>query len=109
MKSIRRTLLLTVLCVLIITLGVVSVVVYRLSVSSLREKERASKDLVEQRYNELQDDELRNRADLLARDVQQRFQWDLWAIRWQGAEVSSVLSALGQYGHVPLGVSLSTS
>lgn len=96
MKSIRRTLLLTVLCVLIITLGVVSVVVYRLSVSSLREKEQAAKDLVEQRYNDLQDEELRARADLLARDVQQNFQSEKWWLRW-------VLAAVGGYAPLPPG------
>src|SRR5262249_17203421 len=111
MKSIRRTLLLTVLSVLVIALGVVSVVVYRLSVSTLREKERAAKDLVEQRYNDLQDEELRNRADILARDVQQNFQGDKWWLRWQAAEAASVLSpfpALGPSGQAPLLISLST-
>src|SRR5262245_41982714 len=92
MKSIRRTLLITVLCVLVITLGVVSVVVYRLSVSSLQDKERVAKELVEQRYNDLQDEELRNRADILARDVQRNFQWEKWGLWWQLAEIAAFSS-----------------
>src|SRR5262245_51165319 len=109
MKSIRRTLLITVLCVLVITLGVVSVVVYRLSVSSLREKERAAKDLVEQRYNDLQDEELRNRADILARDVQQNFQGDKWWYRWQMAAIGGdALVAPGPSGQSPTLATLDT-
>src|SRR6476659_1755083 len=109
MKSIRRTLLLTVLCVLIITLGVVSVVVYRLSVSSLREKEQAAIDLVEQRYNDLQDEELRNRADILARDVQQNFQGDKWWLHWQMAAVGGFASVTcGSFGQFPAVTTLAT-
>jgi len=109
MKSIRRTLLFTVLCVLIITLGVVSVVVYRLSVSSLREKEQAAKDLVEQRHNDLQDEELRNRADILARDVQQNFQGDKWWYRWQMAAIGGYAPLpAGPFGQVPTLATLAT-
>jgi signal transduction histidine kinase len=108
MKSIRRTLLLTVLCVLLVTLGVVSVVVYRLSADSLREKQKASRDRVEQRYEEYQDDELRNRAEILARDVQQNFQRDKWWLRWQLAATGGFVPAFSPSGQVPLLASLAT-
>src|SRR5262245_16042252 len=109
MKSIRRTLLITVLSVLVITLGVVSVVVYRLSVSSLRAKEHAAKDLGEQRHNDVQDEELRNRADILARDVQQNFQWEKWGLRWQLAEIAAFSSPTTPLTPVPLLIAVPTS
>src|SRR5205807_7544349 len=106
MKSIRRTVLFSVLCVLVITLGVVSIVVYRLAVSSLQEKERAARMLVEARYNDWQDQELRNRAELLARDVQQNFQTEKWWQRWEIAAANEFFSPLMVNGHVPLTVAL---
>src|SRR5262249_17211662 len=108
MKSIRRTLLLTVLCVLLVTLGVVSVVVYRLSVDSLQEKQIASRDRVQQRYDEFQDEELRNRAEILARDVQQNFQGDKWWLRWQLAAAGGLVPAFSPSGQAPLLASLAT-
>lgn len=108
MKSIRRTLLLTVLCVLLVTLGVVSVVVYRLSADSLLEKQKASRDRVEQRYEEFQDEELRNRAEILARDVQQNFQGDKWWLRWQLAAVGGFVPPIAPSGQVPFLASLAT-
>lgn len=108
MKSIRRTLLLTVLCVLLVTLGVVSVVVYRLSVDSFKEKQQASRDRIQQRYEEFQDEELRNRAEILARDVQQNFQGDKWWLRWQLAAAGGLIPPIAPSGQVPFLASMAT-
>jgi two-component system, OmpR family, heavy metal sensor histidine kinase CusS len=93
MKSIRRTLLFGVLAVLVVTLGVVSLVVYRLAVDTLREKQHAARDLIEVRHNEVQDGELRNRAENLARDVQQNFVSEKFWLLWRAAEAGVVFSA----------------
>src|SRR5687767_8201917 len=98
MRSIRRTLLLSVLGVLVVTLGVVSVVVYRLAADSHREKQQADRRLVEARYNDQLDEDLRNRAELLARDVQQNFAVDRVFMRWLGAEAAAVASPVTPYG-----------
>jgi signal transduction histidine kinase len=96
MKSIRRTLLLNVLVLLVATLGVVTYVVYYTTVEALREKQRAARELVEVRYSDQRDEELRNRADNLARDVQQNFSVEKWWLRWAGAEVNAILSPVGR-------------
>src|SRR5438270_815155 len=94
MKSIRRTLLLNVLLLLVATLGVVTYVVYYTTVEALREKQRAARELVEVRYNDQRDEELRNRADLLARDVQQNFSVEKWFLRWAGAEAGGLMAPI---------------
>ena len=109
MKSIRRTLLLNILLLLVVTLGVVTYVVYSTAVDALREKEHAAQELVEVRYNDQLDEELRNRADHLARDVQQNFQVEKMWLRWLGAEAAAVASPVNQYGQVPLLIALSQS
>jgi signal transduction histidine kinase len=106
MKSIRRTLLLNVLLLLVVTLGVVTYVVYSLAVDALREKQRAARELVEVRYNDQRDEDLRNRAELLARDVQQNFQVEKAWFRWMGAEAAAVLSPVNQYAQMPTLVAL---
>lgn len=107
MKSIRRTLLLNVLALLVVTLGVVTYVVYHTAGGALREKQRASRELVEVRFNDQRDEELRNRAELLARDVQQNFQFDKAWIRWMGGEAGAVVSPLTPHAEVPLLIALS--
>lgn len=107
MKSIRRTLLLNVLLLLVATLGVATYVVYRTAAGALREKERTARELVEVRYEDQRDEDLRNRAELLARDVQQNFQVEKWRQKWVGAEVAAVLSPLTPYGQGPLLIALS--
>src|SRR5262245_40110221 len=107
MKSIRRTLLLNVLLLLVVTLGVVTYVVYSLAVDALRDKQRAARELVEVRYNDQRDEDLRNRAELLARDVQQNFQVEKAWFRWVGAEAAAVLSPVNSYGQMPTLVAMS--
>jgi two-component system, OmpR family, heavy metal sensor histidine kinase CusS len=107
MKSIRRTLLLNVVLLLVVTLGVVSYVVYYTAVGALREKQRAARELVEVKYEDQRDEDLRNRAELLARDVQQNFQWDKWRTRWLAAEAAAVVSPLTPYGQAPWLVAMS--
>jgi two-component system, OmpR family, heavy metal sensor histidine kinase CusS len=101
MKSIRRTLLLTVLLFLVVTLGVVSLVVYHTAAGALRDKQRSARELVEVRYEDQRDEDLRNRAELLARDVQQNFEVEKWRQKWIGAEAAAVISPLTPYGHGP--------
>ena len=107
MKSIRRTLLLNVLLLLVVTLGVVTYVVYRTAAGALREKQQADRELVVVRFNDQRDEELRNRAESLAREVQQNFQVEKVWFRWLGAEAAAVVSPVTPYGQVPLLIALS--
>jgi signal transduction histidine kinase len=106
MKSIRGTLLLNVLALLVVTLAVVTYVVYRTTADALREKQRAARELVQVRYDDQRDEELRNRADLLARDVQQNFSIEKWYLRWAGAEVNAVLTPATRMYWGPMDVAL---
>ncbi len=94
MTSIRRTLLVNVLLLLVVTLGVVSVVVYRTSADALREKQRSARELVELRYEDQLDEELRTRAEILARDVQSNFQPDEFWARLTAAELFGLANGL---------------
>lgn len=107
MVSIRRTLLLNVLLLLVVTLGLVTYVVYYTAVGAIREKQQTARELVNLRYDDQRDEELRNRADLLARDVQQNFQADKMWHKAVGAEAATVVSPLTPYAQLPLLVALS--
>jgi signal transduction histidine kinase len=75
MKSIRRTLLLNVLLLLVVTLGLVTYVVYRTAAGALRERQQAATELARVRYDDRRDEALRARADKLASEVQSNWNW----------------------------------
>ena len=106
MKSIRRTLLLNVLLLLVATLGVVTYVVYSLAVDALREKQRAARELVEVRYSDQLDKDLWNRAELLTRDVQQNFQVEKNWARWMGAEAAAIIAPVTPTGPGQMAIAL---
>src|SRR5206468_2764017 len=91
MKSIRRTLLFNMLLLLVVTLGVVSFFVYRTAEGALRQRQRTARELVEVRYADRQDEQLRNRADELAGEVQSNFNRDEFRKQWIASEVSALL------------------
>jgi signal transduction histidine kinase len=90
MKSIRRTLLLNVLALLVVTLGVVSYVVYHTAAGALRERQQAAAELAHVRYQDRVDEALRARADKLAFEVQSNFNHDHHRNLWVAAELSAL-------------------
>ncbi len=108
MTSIRRTVLLNVVCLLVITLGVVTAIVYSTSVEAIREKRKAAETLVELRYQDNRDDELRKRADKLAGDVQSDFNRTGFRNHWVASQLSALGTSLAPSGQAPLLVSLAT-
>ena len=104
MTSIRRTLLLNMLLLLVVTLGVVSYFVYRTAEGALRQRHNTARELVEVRYADRQDDLLRNRADELAGEVQSNFNRDEFRKQWMASEFYAVIPQVIQsfaLGHGP--------
>jgi two-component system, OmpR family, heavy metal sensor histidine kinase CusS len=81
MRSIRRTLVLNVLLLLLVTLGTISAIAYRTTRQSLLDKERATAELVVVQFNDKRDEALLNQAHMLAREAQS--QYDLSKMRQQ--------------------------
>jgi two-component system, OmpR family, heavy metal sensor histidine kinase CusS len=98
MKSIRRTLLLNVLLLLIVTLGVVTYVVYRTAVDALREREQAATELAHVRYQDRVDEALRARADRLAFEVQSNFNHTNHRNQWIAAELAALAPPISGFG-----------
>src|SRR5262245_25013696 len=94
MKSIRRTLLLNVLLLLVVTLGVVTYVVYRTAASALRERQQAAAELAHVRYQDRVDEALRARADRLAFEVQSNFNHTNHRNQWIAAELAALTPPL---------------
>src|SRR4051812_47674112 len=90
MKSIRRTLLLNVLLLLVVTLGVVTYVVYRTAAGALRERQQAATELAHVRYQDRVDEALRARADKLAFEVQSNFNHTNHRNLWVAAELAAL-------------------
>jgi signal transduction histidine kinase len=109
MKSIRRTVLLNVILLLVVTLGVVSWLVYRTAVDALRERQRTGRELAETRYEDRRDEALRNRAEKLAGEVQSNWNRTDFRNQWIATELSALSAPVGPSGHVPLGVCLGLS
>lgn len=69
MKSIRRSLILKVLALLVVTLAAVFGLSYRIVEWALEEKKRAAVEILDRQYREKIDDALRERAETLGRNV----------------------------------------
>ncbi|HEX3150499.1 MAG TPA: HAMP domain-containing sensor histidine kinase [Gemmataceae bacterium] len=95
MKSIRRTLLLNVLLLLIVTLGVVTYVVYYTAAGALRERQQAATELAHVRYEDRRDEALRARADKLASEVQSNWNSTNFRNQWVASEVAAVMAPMG--------------
>src|SRR2546423_1181335 len=91
MKSIRRTLLLNVLLLLVVTLGVVSYVVYHTAAGAMRARQKVSTELAHVRYQDRVDEALRARANKLAFEVQSNFNHTNHRNLWVAAEVASIM------------------
>jgi signal transduction histidine kinase/HAMP domain-containing protein len=102
MNSIRRTLLLNVLLLLVVTLGAVSYFVYRTAEGALRERQRTAREIVELRVAHRQDQELKNRADELAGEVQSNFHRDKFRDQWLASELSALAAPISPCGQAPL-------
>src|SRR4051794_28014062 len=94
MKSIRRTLLLNVLLLLVVTLGVDTYVVYRTAAGALRERQQAATELAHVRYQDRVDEALRARADRLAFEVQSNFNHTTHRNLWIAAELAALTPSL---------------
>src|SRR6476646_5086061 len=90
MKSIRRTLLLNVLALLVVTLGVVTYVVYHTAAGALRERQQSTAELARVRYQDRVDETLRARADRLAFEVQSNFNHTNHRNQWVAAELAAL-------------------
>lgn len=90
MKSIRRTLLLNVVVLLVVTLGVVTYVVYHTAAGALRERQQAAAELAHVRYQDRVDEALRARADRLAFEVQSNFDHTNHRNQWVAAELGAL-------------------
>jgi signal transduction histidine kinase len=110
MRSIRRTLLLNVLLLLVVTLGVVSYFVYHTAEGALRQRQRTARELVQVRYADRQDEALRARAEELAGEVQSNWNRDEFRRQWIASEISALLSAPTANGsQVPVAIRAVTS
>lgn len=96
--SIRRTLITNVVILLAVTLSLVTWLVYRTSSDALRDKQRATRELVEVRYIDQRDEQLRNRAEQLARDVQQNFDSDKFHVHSMVHQVSAIALPMHHFG-----------
>ena len=108
MKSIRRTLLLNVLLLLVVTLGVVTYVVYHTAARALRERQQAATELVQVRYQDRVDEALRARADKLAFEVQSNFNHTNHRNQWVAAELAALTPEVFGGGPVPVVVRAAT-
>ena len=70
MKSIRRTLLLNVTVLLVLVLGTVSALVYRITSEAIEEKQRTARELVKVQFEDRRDEALLNQARAIAGDAQ---------------------------------------
>ncbi|MSR52194.1 MAG: HAMP domain-containing histidine kinase [Gemmataceae bacterium] len=102
MKSLRRTLLLNVLALLVVSLGLVSFFVYRTAEGALRERQRTARELVEVRYGDRRDEALRNRADELAGEVQSNWNRDKAREIWLSSQLFALSAPITPIGHPPL-------
>jgi len=102
MKSIRRTLLLNVLALLVVSLGLVSFFVYRTAEGALRERQQTARELVEVRYVDRQDEALRNRADELAGEVQSNWNRDKAREIWLSSQLFALSAPITPFGHPPI-------
>ena len=89
MKSIRRTLLLNILLLLVVTLGVVTYVVYYTTAGALRERQAAASELAHFRYMDRRDEALRARADKLASEVQSNWNATNFRNQWIASEIAN--------------------
>ena len=104
MKSIRRTLLLNVLLLLLATLAVVSYFVYRTAEVALLERQHTARQLAEVRYEDRRDEALRSRADLLASEVQSNWNRDKFREQWIRSELFALAAPMTPSGPVLLPV-----
>jgi signal transduction histidine kinase len=109
MKSIRRSLLLSVVLLIVATLGVVSFVVYRTSEGALRERQRSVHDAAGARFEDRRDEALRNRADKLAGEVQSNWNRDTFRNQSIASGLAAVAVPTSLSWPAPLAVSLATS
>jgi signal transduction histidine kinase len=100
MKSIRRTLLLNVLLLLVATLGAVSYFVYSAAEGALRARQKTARELAEVRFDDRRDEELRNRADELATEVQSNWNRDKFREQWMASQVAAIMPSIGPSAHV---------
>ena len=70
MKSIRRTLLLNVTILLVLVLGTVAALVYRITSEAIEEKQRTARELVKVQFEDRRDEALLNQARAIASDAQ---------------------------------------
>lgn len=73
MRSIRRTLILNVTLLLVVALGTVAALVYRITQDALQEKQWAARELVDVQFNEQRDEAMLAQARALVSDAQQQF------------------------------------
>lgn len=102
MKSIRRTLLLNVLLLLLATLAVVSYFVYHTAEAALVERQNTAHQLAELRYEDRRDEALRNRADELASEVQSNWNRDKFRDQWLASGFLAMAAPFTPSGPVPL-------
>ncbi len=106
MKSIRRSLLLNLLTLLVLTLGVVVGIVYQTTAASIREKQQTARELVELQYREKSDEALLAQAHLVARETQSQFNIERLRHNMLGTQLQAVTAAAGPFGFLPATVNV---
>lgn len=104
MKSIRRSLLLNLLILLLLTLGVVAGIVYRTTSESILEKQQASRELIEMQYREKSDEALLAQAHQFARETQSQFNVNRLRNQWLGCELQMLSSGISPQSFLPLSI-----
>ena len=100
MKSIRRTLILNVMVLLVLALGTVATLVYRITNDAIQEKQKTARALVDLQFNEQRDEVMLGEARALASEAQSQFDPAKFRQYFENAAALSLFMPLGSNSHV---------
>jgi len=100
MKSIRRVLILNVTALLVVALGSVAALVYRITQDALSEKQRSAGELVDLQFAEQRDEALLTQARALAGEAQSQFDPVKFRQYFEAAPFGAYALTFGANSHI---------